>query len=474
MPSLVELMRALPEENDGISGAAGRAEPLAAASLRPVPVGRVRRLGLLGSLQAKIGAAYLFYWIRGWFRAADEKQRLLAETHWRTAVRLLDSMGYLRGAIMKIGQTLANLPQIVPDELVETLDQLHYTAPPMHWSLLREMVQNELGDDPQNIFASFERRAFAAASLGQVHQARLRSGEDVVVKVQYPGIARTIGEDFRNLALFLFPGRLTKDWENTKAQMEDLRIHLEAEADYEAEAATLIKARPLFREEDGILVPRVYTEFSTTRILTMERIGGVHLDQFLQRNPSQEQRNEAARKLVRGWYRLFFAGRLLYADYHPGNFLVLADGRLGMLDFGFMLPLDEELWTLMRKMDRGLTTGRREDIAAVVKEWSWITNAPADAERLRLTVEYTEWSWRARFLGGEFDFGDEADFLKGASLFGQMVGKRYSRARPCTPIISRQQFGLRALLYRLRARIDVRTICEEELAVTGWDRSEYA
>ena len=114
MPNLVQLMQALPEEGERASELAGAPEPLAAASLRPVPVGRLRRMGSLGSLQAKIGAAYLFYWIRGWFKAADERQKLLAETHWRTAVRLLDSMGYLRGAIMKIGQTLANLPEIVP------------------------------------------------------------------------------------------------------------------------------------------------------------------------------------------------------------------------------------------------------------------------------------------------------------------------------------------------------------------------
>ena len=125
-PSIEELMRALPE-------AEPEADPLpldlvAAGSLRPVPVGRWRRLRMLGTLQAKIGAAYLFYWVRGWFRKADQKERLLAETHWRTALSLFDSMGYLRGAVMKIGQTLANFPDIVPQAFVETLERLHYDA----------------------------------------------------------------------------------------------------------------------------------------------------------------------------------------------------------------------------------------------------------------------------------------------------------------------------------------------------------
>src|SRR6266487_2772716 len=103
MPSVAQLMNALPEPEaievarDKTSAAVARA---GATSMRPVPLGRLRRIGLLGTLQAKIAAAYLFYWIRGWFKNADEKERLLAETHWQTAVRVFDSMGYLRGAVL--------------------------------------------------------------------------------------------------------------------------------------------------------------------------------------------------------------------------------------------------------------------------------------------------------------------------------------------------------------------------------------
>jgi predicted unusual protein kinase regulating ubiquinone biosynthesis (AarF/ABC1/UbiB family) len=470
MPTIAELIKALPQEN----GREVDRSILPEGSLRRVPLGRMRRFGLMGTLQAKIAAAYMFYWVRAWFQNADERERALAETHWKTAAALVDSMSYLRGAVMKVGQTLANFPNIVPAEFAETLDCLHYDAPPMHWALLREMVLNELGDDPQNVFDFFEKRAFAAASLGQVHSARLRSGQAVAVKVQYPGIARTITEDFRNLSVFLLPGRLGRDWENTKEQFEDLHRRLEQETDYRQESASLMKARSLFREEDGIVVPRVYAEFSSARVLTMDRLEGTHLCEFLRTSPSQEQRNEAGAKLVRAWYRLLFAGRLLYADFHPGNFVFMPDNRLGVIDFGLMVELDAELWELFRKMDRPLTTGRAEDRIDVLKEWSWITDDPADSERLRLMDEYTDRSWRPRYCGGEFDFGDEADFRRSIDLFVQMVAKRYSRARPCTPVISRQLFGLRSILYRLGAKIDVRAICEKEVQATGWDRSDYA
>src|SRR5262245_46128048 len=340
-PSVAELLRALPDETD--EAADNLAAPM---SLRPVPVGRLRRIRLLGTLQAKLAAAYLFYWIRGWLKSADEKERLLAETHWRTALRLLDSMCYLRGAMMKLGQTLANLPDVAPREFVETLQSLHFNAPPMHWSLMREMVFNELGDDPDKLFAEFDRTAFAAASLGQVHRARLRTGEEVAVKIQYPGIARTIRDDFRNLLLLLLPARLGKDWDSTRAQLDELRLQLEQETDYEREAGCLSRAHSLFREADGIVVPRVYREFTTARVLTMEYVRGPHLDAYLADRPSQQERNAVAAKIVTSGYRLLCAGRMLYADFHPGNLVFLHDGRLGLLDFGFVRWISDAEWNL--------------------------------------------------------------------------------------------------------------------------------
>jgi aarF domain-containing kinase len=347
------------------------------------------------------------------------------------------------------------------------LDRLYFDAPPMHWSLLREMVRNELGDDPENVFASFERRAFAAASFGQVHQARLSTGEEVAIKIQYPGIARAVRADFGNLSLCLLPGRLGKEWEHTQRVLDDLRMRVEQETDYQAEARFLARVRPLFHDEDGIVVPRVYSQYSTARVLTMERLEGVHLDQYLANNPPQEQRDEFARKILRALYRIAYAGRLLYADLHPGNFLFMDDGRLGVIDFGFMMPIDDELWSLFQRIDRALRTGRRNDRIAALKEWLWIGDDPADAERLRLCEEFTAWAWRSRYEEGTFDFGDEGDFRRGLELSTELVLRRYSPGRPCTGVIIRQDFGVRSLLYRLKARIDVRVIADEEARSHG-------
>jgi predicted unusual protein kinase regulating ubiquinone biosynthesis (AarF/ABC1/UbiB family) len=246
------------------------------------------------------------------------------------------------------------------------------------------------------------------------------------------------------------------------------------ECDYEAEAKYQEEVRGLFRESDGIVVPRVITQFSTARVLTMERVEGVHLDAFMARDPSQQERNAVAERLVRAWYRMMFAGRLFYIDFHPGNLLFLADGRVGLLDFGMMVPMNDELWRAMAVIDRALTTGRREDRVAANKLWCELSDDECSGERMRLTDEWADWCWRSRYCGGAFDFADEVDFRQGVDLFAKMVKRRYSRAKPCTPLIARSQFGWRSILYRLKANIDIRPIAEEEVKATDWERSDYA
>jgi aarF domain-containing kinase len=228
----------------------------------------------------------------------------------------------------------------------------------MHYSLIREYLSDELGGDPEDIFASFEKTAFAAASLGQVHRAQLKSGEDVAVKIQYPGIANTIRADMRNLQALLFPLRLTKDWDNLRDQLTEIRETFLAETDYEVEARSLTTARGVFAPEEGILVPRVYQEHSTSRVLTMEYIGGRSFYDFLATRPSQELRDQFGTKIYRANSALLNRASLHYADVHQGNYLFLEDGRLGCVDFGCMRTVDDAQWKLLDRMAEVVVGGR--------------------------------------------------------------------------------------------------------------------
>jgi predicted unusual protein kinase regulating ubiquinone biosynthesis (AarF/ABC1/UbiB family) len=469
-PNLAELLAALPMAEDETS------ERLDAAQLqrlfdrlgrKPVPLGALRRLGALGGLQAQIFLAYAAWWLRSWFRSAERNEQALLETQLRVALKLFTGMSYLRGAVMKAGQTIANLPGVVPNEIVDALEHLHFRAPPMHFALLREHVRNELGGDPEEVFAAFEPHAFAAASLGQVHRARLKSGEEVAVKIQYPGIGTAVRADFRNLFALTLPLRVSKDWDNLKAQLEDVRRVLEGETDYEKEAEFQRKARSLFREDDGIVVPRIYEQHSTRRVLTMERLGGVHIHDFLAGNLSQEQRDHFGALIVRAWDRLFFAGHVNYADLHPGNFLFMPDGRLGLLDFGCVRPFSDAEWGLIRLAMRAIDGGRDDLHRYMHRCVGLAEGAPMDPEHQRLLEWLIEWSWRPGRFRGAFDFGDGAILREGVEIFRELTRKRCTRSEPLCVLSARMFFGLFSMLYRLRARVNRRAIGVAEARAVG-------
>jgi aarF domain-containing kinase len=470
-PNVAELVAALSdlESDEGSARQDPLREALADLTGRPGPEGALRRLWAFGGLQAQVTLAYLAYWVRGWFQGAERRERELAETHLRAAIKMLRTMGYLRGAATKLGQALANFPGIVPDQVVETLERLHFEAPPMHFALLREHVRDELGQEPEEAFATFDPRAFAAASLGQVHRATLKSGEDVAVKIQYPAIGRSIRSDFRNLSAFLLPLRLGRGWEPIKTQIEEVRRVIEQETDYQREAEWQRRARSLFHEDDLILVPRVHDELSTRRVLTMEYLDGVHLPAFLAGNPPQERRDHFGGLILQAGSRLHFAGRLLYADPHPGNYLFRADGRLGLLDFGCVRPYTDREQECNRLADLAIR-GSEDDMARTARASLGVAEGEAlDPDVMAQTIELSRWMWRPFMQDGPFDYGDPGYLREAVDRWAALGRARISSPwLPMNAFLMRWYLGTAAMLYRLRARVDVRAIYLRERLAAGW------
>ncbi len=433
---------------------------------KKIPTGALNRLWILGTMQAKIAAAYLAHWIRSSFADLEKKERRLSETHLKSAIKLLGGMSYLRGAVMKVGQLLANYPDVVPDQFADILGRLHFEAPPMHFSMLRELFRNELGDVPDAVFDDFETEAFAAASLGQVHRARLkRTGQQVAVKIQYPNIARTIRDDFRNMQALIFPMRLSSDWENIKEQFAGIREMLDLEVDYEHEARNIEIACTAFDESEEIVVPSVHCDVSSRRILTADYIEGVHLNEFLDTDPAQEVRDRYGHLITLACFRLYYKKDLLHADPHPGNYFFMPDGRLGMIDFGCCSNFSREDIDYLTESERAVE-GTEEDVRNSILRAGDLTPRQAKNEkRVRTLRQWAEWVWEPMLHEGPFDFGDPAYFRRGCEVYGEIVKRRYVRSIPLNTWLAKSFIGLRAILTRLRARVDLRSIWKQETYV---------
>jgi len=477
-PRIAELIEALPVESEEPAGSgAALQDLLQELSHKRVPTGRFSRFWAMGTLQAKIAAAYLTWWLRSGYTAGDKRQRTLNETHLKAALKVLGGMSYLRGAFMKVGQIIATHPNAAPEQFADVLGHLHFEAPPMHFSLLREFVRNELGADPEDLFDQFETRAFAAASLGQVHRARLKGTDQrVAIKIQYPNIGRTIRDDFRNLIALLTPMRLSGDWGNLKAQFEELHHMLEMETDYEQEAENLRIARSAFTEDDGIVVPKVFPDYSTKRILTMEFIQGLHLDKFLSTDPPQELRDQFGQKLCVAIIRLQQSRNLVYADPQPGNYLFMPDGRLGAIDFGCCHHETDEDVGYLTEMERiyfetpearGSLDAQRD---ALARGSDLTAKQAAQDERIKLIMQWSDWAWEPVIHEGPFDFGDPDYFRRGAELYGEFIRRRFMRSRPTNTWLIKTCYGMRAMLTRLKARVDYGVIWQAETRVPEFHR----
>ena len=457
------LLDALPKGGAADPNNLALARLIADISNKKVPVNSFSRIWTLGSLQAKVTAGYFAYWLRSCFCDAEKKQQLKSEAHLAAALQLFGTMGYLRGAVMKVGQLLANLPEVVPEEFAEVLSALHFEAPPMHYSLVREVFLDEFGREPEEMFASFDRQAFAAASLGQVHRAMLHSGEEVAVKIQYPGIARTIKADLRNLRLLLQPLCLTIDWQDTLAKLADIERMLLMETDYSQEARFGKLARSAFTPEDQVVVPRIYDKYSTARVLTTEYLHGCHINAFLATDPGQGERDHFTTLLTVATYRLYYRLHWLPADPHPGNFIFMADGRLGMIDFGCTLALSDEEWifsnvAIQAALDRDLAVLNR----SIARACCFDDPDEMEPDHLEVIRSGFYWFMEPWQQEGLFDFGDRAFFRRGIDNVMEATRKGYTRSLPMTIWSNRFTFGGRAFCYKLKGRCEFRKIFKHE------------
>ena len=423
---------------------------------------RTARTAQLARIGARAGSDYAGMRARAIFASAERREELRDEFELRTAEQVVEALGGMKGALMKLGQMASYLDQGLPEPVRDALSQLQNEAPPMSGDLVAQVVRDELGGEPGEVFAEFDLVPIASASIGQVHRAMTWDGRAVAVKVQYPGVDKAVAADLENTDLLfqlmgmLFPGL------DPKPIVEELRERLVEELDYRLEARNQRMFADAYRGHPFIHVPEVLEGLSTARVLTTELAEGARFAEVVEW--SDEERQLTAECLYRFAFGSIYQLHAFNGDPHPGNYLFRPGGRITFLDFGLCKIFTPEEVTIFERMIRAIVLERDVDKfrriisdigilapdlevpeADLLEYFGHFYEFVMDDEVREITPEYSSESVR-RF----FDLtGPHADIMKAANLPPSMV------------IVQRINLGLFALFGDLRARGNWRRIAEE-------------
>lgn len=270
-----------------------------------------------------------------------------------TAARFRQALAELDGTFVKLGQALSTRPDLIPADYIAELSKLQDACPAAPFEAIREIICEELGSPPEEIFGTIDPDPIASASIGQVHGATLKNGRAVIVKVVRPGIPELCEQDLEILAGMAEwmeqHSQMGRDYD-TIALVEEFAYRLRNELDYTIEGNNADTFRRNFTGDTGIYVPRVYWQWTSKHVLTMERLNGIKVNDLAALDAAGIDRHAVAGNAVRLILREVFEFGFFHADPHPGNVLVLPDGSTGLIDFGMVGRLTPRLQNILLKM----------------------------------------------------------------------------------------------------------------------------
>ena len=310
-----------------------------------IPKGRIKRTAQVGSVVGSESARYAGTRARNLARSRGEAADALERRHLEAAERMVETLGRMKGAAMKIGQLASFIDtEFLPPEYrelyQEQLSQLRTQAPKMPWKKVRKVLDAEWAEPVEELFESFDEEAAAAASIGQVHRAVLPDGRRVAVKIQYPGVADAIAADMQNMGMLMRMAKALAPGLDAKAAAGELKERVLEELDYELEAQNQRSFSRGYRGHPFIHVPDVITRLSTARVLVTEWVDGVGFEEV--RKLPQVERDRFGEIVFRFCFGSIYHLRHFNADAHPGNYILMPDGRVAFLDFGMTKHLDQE------------------------------------------------------------------------------------------------------------------------------------
>jgi len=431
-----------------------------------IPTSRVGRTAKIGSLAAGQAIRQAGTHVTNVARTKEGRQAALERRHIEAAEQIVEALGHMKGAAMKLGQVMSFLdvglvPEEYREEFQRKLGKLRDAAPTVSFKDMRKLIEDELGERLGDVFSEFDEEPVAAASIGQVYRARLDDGRAVAVKVQYPGVAAAVRADMQNLGLILRLLKRIAPGMDPQAIGREIRDRIEEELDYELEASNQRALARIFRGHPFIVVPDVVTSLSQERVMISEYLEGIKFDEL--KGYPQEERDRIGEILFRFYFGCLYRHHQFSGDPHPGNSMLLGDGRMAFLDFGLfkrMPPGTVELEIQVARaviegdidtiMELGARTGffpepERFDRDRVLEQFRASTSWYTEDGYIELTPEYA-----TRVL---IDMSDPR-----SQYFGQL---RHESAPPDHIFGRRMEVLTLAVLSQLHARGNFHRIARE-------------
>ncbi len=431
-----------------------------------IPTSRVGRTAKIGGLAAGQAIRQAGTRAANVTRTKEGRDAALERRHIEAAEQIVAALGTMKGAAMKVGQVMSFVdvglvPEEYREEFQKKLAALRDAAPTVAFKDMLKVIETDLERPIGEVFAEFDDEPIAAASIGQVYQAKLTDGRPVAVKVQYPGVAAAVRADMQNLGLILRLAKRIAPGIDPKAIGEEIRDRIHEELDYELEAQNQRTLARIFRGHPFILIPEVVTRLSRERVLVTEFVEGSTFEEL--KAFSQEHRDRIGEILFRFYFGCLYRHHQFSGDPHPGNSMLLADGRMAFFDFGLfkhMPPGTVELEIAVQRavieddaaevMRLGSETGflpepEKFKPERVLEHFKAATSWYTEDEYVQLTPE-----WATQVL---IDMGDPR-----SEYFGQM---RHESAPPDHIFGRRMEVLTLAVISQLRARGNFHRIARE-------------
>ena len=371
-----------------------------------------RRFMKLASMTASIATKTVSNSIRNITADEEQKNASRSKLFQDIGLQIADTLGEMKGAVMKVGQIASQYKDIFPPEVAKAISKLQRQAPAMPFAEIKAQVEKELGKPLAQIFKSFDEQPFAAASIGQVHKAVLPNGQQVVVKVQYPGVEEACESDLKQVRLALrLMGVLKIDRKLQEKLFQEIQDSLDNELNYEIEAQNLDVARAFHSALDSkIIIPQVYSDYSSRHILTLSLEMGESIETAS--TWSQETRNELGRRLFRAIGQEIFFLKRFHCDPHPGNFAFREDGSVIVYDYGGVKTLSPDVVSHFKQL---INAARQHDIALMEQHLDALQSLN---ELGKFPVElYEQWlEVLMRPLTTQYDFAENSAHHDGVEL----------------------------------------------------------